>query len=113
MQDDLGTKLQSISCISCVELTTSTAANQVCQCYNAFTPFQKKGLRGTGAGPPLPKLDPLTEQIIATLDENVEVTSPYDSESSAARNADIVKEAMAGVIEEEDFLDETNDLSLV
>ncbi len=61
--------------------------------------MQKK----TGGGPPPKPLDDETEKVLEVMNHNTELTSPFDSESSLARKADVVGEALklSGVIEEE------------
>ncbi len=52
--------------------------------------MQKK----TGGGTPPKPLDSETEKVLSIINDNTELVSPFDSESSSARNVDVVGEAM-------------------
>ena len=65
--------------------------------------LQIKHFKATGSGPPPPPLDPLTEKILRSIDENTEVSSPFDCESASSRNADIVQESLRATLNQEDM----------
>ncbi len=57
----------------------------------------------TGGGTPPKPLDSETEKVLFIVNDNTKLVSPFDSESSLARNADVVGEAiqLSGLMMEE------------
>jgi hypothetical protein len=63
--------------------------------------------KGTGGGRPGPPLSPNTMKIMSVVDNEVELTSAFDSESSSVRRSDILSESVLQTgIEQDRFMTE-------